>query len=51
MDTLNSEYNVMRIAGFRSGKRKEHGAMSEEQKLKLSKKKGLDHYAYGKTRT
>lgn len=39
------------MAGYRSGKRKERGPMSEEQKLKLSEKKGPLHHAFGKTRT
>jgi hypothetical protein len=51
MVSLNSEYNVMKIAGFRSGKIKERGPMSEEQKLKLSEKKGPNHHAFGKIRT
>jgi hypothetical protein len=51
MDTLNPEYNIMRIAGYLSGIRKERGPMSEEQKLKLSEKKGPDHHCFGKPRT
>jgi len=41
----------MKIAGFRSGKKRKTGPMSDEQKLILSKKKGIEHHGYGIKRT
>ncbi len=62
MDLLKPSYNIMEIAGFRSGKKMESidrraidppkkGPMSNEQKLILSKKKGVEHHRYGVKRT
>jgi hypothetical protein len=44
---LKPAYNVMEIAGFRSGKKIKKEPMSNEQKLILSKKKGVEHHRYG----
>lgn len=51
IDLLQPTYNVMLIAGFRSGVKRKSRPMSEEQKLQLSKKKGKDHHSYGIKRT
>ena len=37
----------MKIAGFRSGKKIKKEPISNEQKLILSKKKGIEHHRYG----
>lgn len=47
IDLLKPAYNVMKIAGFRSGKKIKKKPMSDEQKLILSKKKGVEHHRYG----
>jgi len=47
IDLLKPTYNVMKIAGFRSGKKIKKEPISNEQKLILSKKKGIEHHRYG----
>lgn len=47
IDTLTPIYNIRQVAGFRSGKPIVKTGLSEEHKLKLSLKRGIDHHNYG----
>lgn len=47
MDELKPEYNVLLIAGVRTGKKIRRPSMSEEQKEKLAKKRGAEHHRFG----
>lgn len=47
IDTLLPIYNIRQVAGFRSGKPIVRQPMSEEHKLKLSLKRGINHHNYG----
>lgn len=47
IDSLLPIYNIRQVAGFRSGKRIIKKSLSEEHKLKLSLKRGIDHHNYG----
>lgn len=47
IDNLIPIYNIRQVVGFRTGKKIIKGPLSESHKLKLSLKKGINHYNYG----
>lgn len=47
IDTLEPLYNIRQVAGFRSGKPIKKDSLTEEHKLKLSLKRGINHHHYG----
>lgn len=47
IDSLLPIYNIRQVAGFRSGKPIIKKSLSEEHKLKLSLKKGINHHNFG----
>lgn len=47
IDSLLPIYNIRQVAGFRSDKPIIKKSLSEEHKLKLSLKKGINHHNYG----
>lgn len=47
IDTLYPIYNIRQVAGFRSGKLIKKNSLTEEHKLKLSLKRGINHHNYG----
>lgn len=51
IDILYPIYNIRQVAGFRSGKLIKKNSLTEEHKLKLSLKRGVNHHNYGVKRT
>lgn len=47
IDILHPIYNIRQVAGFRSGKQIKKNSLTEEHKLKLSLKRGVNHHNYG----
>jgi GIY-YIG catalytic domain len=47
IDTLRPYYNIRQVAGFRSGAPIIRQPISEEHKIKLSLKRGMNHHNYG----